>query len=58
MYVVADALRHPVLYVLRGLKLLGLLPEPTFRYADWRGLAEDRYASLEEKGQAGYAESS
>ena len=58
MYVVADALRHPVLHVVRGPKLLGLLPEPTFRYADWRGLAEDRYASLEEKGEAGYAESS
>ncbi|WP_404980591.1 sacsin N-terminal ATP-binding-like domain-containing protein [Carboxydichorda subterranea] len=58
VYVVADALSHPVLYVLRGPKLLGLLPEPTFRYAEWRGLVEDRYVSLEEEGDAGHAESS
>lgn len=42
VYVVADALRHPVLRVVRGPKLLGLVPEPTFRYADWRRIATPR----------------
>lgn len=49
VYVVADALRHPVLHMVRGPKLLGLLPEPTFRYGDW-GAGGRSLRLLEEKG--------
>ncbi|MEW6047227.1 MAG: DUF3883 domain-containing protein [Bacillota bacterium] len=56
VYVVADALRHPVLYVLRGPKLLGLLPDPTFRYGDWRKIATPRWRRTERRAMPSRAE--
>lgn len=52
VYVVADALREPVLYVLRGPKLTGLLPEVSFSYREWSGLADGRFAVLEGEGDS------
>lgn len=51
VYVVADALCNPVLYVLQGAHLLELVPEASFPHAQWHGLAEDRYVALEGEGE-------
>lgn len=46
LYVAAEALRCPVLNVLRGSRLLETVSEVTFGPGEWVGLAEEPYAPL------------
>lgn len=51
VYVVSDALNNPELFVLRGKRLLDLVPDPSFAYQEWHGLCEDRYVALADEGE-------